>query len=64
MDILKWTKMADAKPINSPMAASTYLSSFESDLFLDPTMYISDVGALQYVCITRPDISFCVNKLS
>lgn len=56
--------MADAKPINSPMAASTYLSSFESDLFLDPTMYISDVGALQYVCITRPDISFCVNKLS
>nr|TKR74277.1 hypothetical protein D5086_0000296780 [Populus alba] len=30
--------MADAKPISSPMAASTYLSSFEGDLFLDPTI--------------------------
>ena len=64
MDILKRTKMADAKPISSPMASSTHLSSFEGDLLLEPTLYRSVVGALQYVCITRPDISFCVNSHS
>jgi hypothetical protein len=37
-DILKRTKMADAKPISSPMASSTHLSSFEGDLLLDPTL--------------------------
>jgi hypothetical protein len=64
LDILKHTKMADAKLISSPMASSTHLFSFEGDLLLDPTLYKSAVGALQYVCITRPYISFCVNKLS
>jgi len=56
--------MLEAKPVNSPMASSTHLSAFEGDLFEDPTLYKSTVGALQYLCITRPDISYCVNKLS
>jgi hypothetical protein len=64
VDILRRTKMLEAKPINSPMASSTHLSTFEGDLFPDPTLYRSTVGALQYLCITRPDISFCVNKLA
>jgi len=64
LDILKRTKMLEAKPVNSPMASSTHLSAFEGDLFEDPTLYKSTVGALQYLCITRPDISYCVNKLS
>jgi hypothetical protein len=64
VDILRRTKMLEAKPINSPMASSTHLSAFEGDLFPDPTLYRSTVGALQYLCITRPDISFCVNKLA
>ena len=29
----------------------------------DVTKYRSTVGALQYVTITRPDISFAVNKV-
>lgn len=64
LDILNRTKMNEAKPINSPMASSTHLSAFEGDLFANPTLFRSTVGALQYLCITRPDISFCVNKLS
>jgi hypothetical protein len=64
MDILKRTKMADTKLISSLMASSTHLSSFEGDLLLESTLYRSSVGDLQYVCITRPDISLCVNKLS
>jgi hypothetical protein len=64
VDILRKTKMLEAKPINSPIASSTHLSAFEGDLFPDPTLYRNTVGALQYLFITRPDISFCVNKLA
>jgi hypothetical protein len=46
LDILKGNKMLEAKPVNSPMASSTHLSTFEGDLFDDPTLYRSTVGAL------------------
>jgi len=64
LDILSRTKMTKAKPINCPMAFSTHLSAHEGDLFYDPNLFRSTVGVLQYLCITRPDISFCVNKLA
>jgi hypothetical protein len=56
--------MGDAKPIASPMATSTSLSAFEGALFYDPTLYCNTIEALQYFCITRPNISFTINKLS
>jgi hypothetical protein len=56
--------MVDAKQVASPIATSTSLSTFEGDSFEDPTLYRSTIGALQYLCIARPDISFTVNKLS
>jgi hypothetical protein len=56
--------MAAAKPVSSPMSTTTSLSTFEGASFDDPTLYQSTIGALQYLCITRPDISFTVNKLS
>jgi hypothetical protein len=64
LDLLSRTKMTEAKPINCPMASSAHLSAHEGDLFSDPTLFRSTVGALQYLCITRSDISFCVNKLA
>jgi hypothetical protein len=63
MDILKHTNMTDAKPVNCPMAPTTHLSAYEREIFADPTLYKSTLGALQYICITRPDILFCVNNL-
>lgn len=30
----------------------------------DSTRYRSVVGALQYLSLTRPDISFCLNRVS
>lgn len=35
-----------------------------SDPFDDPTEYRKIVKSLQYMSLTRPDISFLVNKLS
>jgi len=64
LDILRRTNMVAAKPVSSPMSTATNLSAFEGAFFDDPTLYRSTVGALQYLCITRPDISFTVNKLS
>lgn len=64
LDILKRTNMQDAKPVSTPMATSVQLSAFDGEVFENPTLYRSTIGALQYLSITRPDIAFTVNRLS
>ena len=57
--------MKDCKPSNTPMSTTEKLSLHEGVL-LSPeegTKYRSIVGALQYLTLTRPDISFSVNKV-
>nr|KYP42460.1 Copia protein [Cajanus cajan] len=49
IDLLTKVKMKYSKGISTPM---------------DPTLYKSVVGALQYAIITRPEIAFSVNKVS
>jgi hypothetical protein len=63
-DLLHKTNMTLAKPLTSPMAASTSLSKFVGITLTDATLYQSTVGALHYLAITRPDIAFAVNKCS
>lgn len=63
-DLLHRCKMQDAKPVSTPMAASTKLTNDGSDYFDDPHLYRATVGALQYACLTRPDLAYCVNKVS
>lgn len=53
-DIIKRTNMSNCKPINTPLSSVDKLSA---------TNYRSVVGALQYLTLTRPDISFTVNKV-
>ncbi|PHT54606.1 hypothetical protein CQW23_09068 [Capsicum baccatum] len=52
-----------AKPIGTPMATGLQLSQHKSSPFSDPSLYRSLIGALQYITIMRPDMSFTVNKL-
>ena len=64
-EILSQVGMSNCKPCTTPLSSTEKLSCFEgialgSD---DGTKYRSIVGAFQYLTLTRPDISFAVNKV-
>jgi len=63
LDLLQKANMLSAKPVTSPMSSSTTLSLFDGEAFDDPSLYRSIVGSLQYLSLTRPDVSFAVNKV-
>uniref|UniRef100_A0A2N9FYP7 Reverse transcriptase Ty1/copia-type domain-containing protein n=1 Tax=Fagus sylvatica TaxID=28930 RepID=A0A2N9FYP7_FAGSY len=63
IDLLRKTNLHEAKPVSSPMALSTVLSQYTGSSLSDPSSYRSVVGSLQYLSLTRPDISFAVNKV-
>ncbi|KAL6321984.1 hypothetical protein AAG906_035903 [Vitis piasezkii] len=64
-DLLKWTNMADAKPVLTSLpTSSTTISLTSSTPLLDPTPYRAAVGSLQYLSLTRPNISFAVNRMA
>ena len=63
-ELLEKVQMLDSKPFPTPMLTNLKLSKNEGDPFLDGKLYRSTVGALQYATITRPEISFSVNKVS
>lgn len=64
-EVLKRVGMAKCKPTNTPLSTSEKLSSTQGAVLgqNDATQYRSIVGALQYLTLTRPDISFSVNKV-
>ncbi|KAM6543699.1 hypothetical protein CsatB_008146 [Cannabis sativa] len=62
-DLLHRADMQDANPIATPMISGQKLSAHGSEHFADPQMYRSIVGALQYLTITRPELSYSVNKV-
>ncbi|XP_019154593.1 PREDICTED: uncharacterized protein LOC109151130 [Ipomoea nil] len=61
-DILKRAGMVDYQPVSTPVSVAR---SEDSDAapFADPTHYRGLAGALQYLTVTRPDLSFAVNRL-
>lgn len=63
-DLLKKTKMTNAAPIATPMCSNTTLTLLSGSPLADPTEYRAVIGSLQYLSLTRPDISYSVNKLS
>ncbi|KAA3475180.1 Retrovirus-related Pol polyprotein from transposon TNT 1-94 [Gossypium australe] len=64
-EILHKTGMVGAAVTPTPTVSTPKLvASDDSQPFANGHLYRSTVRMLQYMCITRPDLSFCVNKLS
>jgi histone deacetylase 1/2 len=64
-DILTKANMTDCKSAPTPLSSTESLSQHEGEPLgpEDSTRYRSLVGALQYLTLTRPDLSFAVNKV-
>jgi histone deacetylase 1/2 len=64
-DILKHAGMDKSKAVDTPLSPSEKLSITDGTILgaKDSTKYRSLVGALQYLTLTRPDISYGVNKV-
>uniref|UniRef100_A0A803Q4P3 Reverse transcriptase Ty1/copia-type domain-containing protein n=1 Tax=Cannabis sativa TaxID=3483 RepID=A0A803Q4P3_CANSA len=63
-DILSRVNMSKIKTCPTPMIVGKPLSLTDGNPMENATLYRSTVGALQYLCHTRPDIAYAVNKLS
>jgi hypothetical protein len=64
-NLLHRVGMGDCKPVNSPMSTSEKLPRFEGTPLgqNDSTQHQSIMGALQYLSLTKPNISFAVNNV-
>jgi histone deacetylase 1/2 len=64
-ELLHRAGMQSCKPISTPLSVSEKLSIHDGDKLgpEEATRYRSIVGALQYLMLTQPDISFSVNKV-
>ncbi|KAK2975201.1 hypothetical protein RJ640_022093 [Escallonia rubra] len=63
-DLLQTFSMTGAKEVNTPMSTTFTITVQDGSPPVDPTPYRKLVGALQYLSLTRADISFAVNRLS
>uniref|UniRef100_A0A2N9FTN5 Integrase catalytic domain-containing protein n=1 Tax=Fagus sylvatica TaxID=28930 RepID=A0A2N9FTN5_FAGSY len=59
-EILAKASMTDCKPIGTPLAQKHHLQ-LEGGPLVNATNYRSIVGALQYLTLTRPDLTHAVN---
>ncbi|RVX18159.1 Retrovirus-related Pol polyprotein from transposon TNT 1-94 [Vitis vinifera] len=64
LDILEETGMLDCKPVDTPMDPNVKLVPGQGEPLGDPGRYRRLVGKLNYLTITRPDISFPVIVVS
>ena len=65
LDLLRRAGMLQCKHATTPMSATDRLSALDGALLPsnDATKYRSIVGGLQYLTITRPNISYAVNHV-
>ncbi|KAK0588253.1 hypothetical protein LWI29_036741 [Acer saccharum] len=63
-DLLAKTTMLESKPVSTPLSLAESLKLNDGSAPTDSTQYRQVLGSLQYLSLTRPDVSFAVNKLS
>lgn len=56
--------MTGAKEASTPLTTSTSLTINDGSAAVEGDEFRKTLGPLQYLTITKPDISFVVNKLS
>ncbi|GAA0170056.1 hypothetical protein LIER_24402 [Lithospermum erythrorhizon] len=61
LDLLVKTNMTSCKPSSTPLT-TTPVAHTSSDAAPHPSEFRQIVGSLQYLLLTRPDLSFIVNK--
>lgn len=64
LDILQETGLLGSKPVETPMDPNVKLCVDQGELLPNPDQYRRLVGKLNYVTVTRPDISFAVSVVS
>lgn len=62
-DLLERANMSNCNPCLTPVDTKPKLSATQGKLISNPTEYRSLAGALQYLMLTRPDISYAVQQL-
>ena len=63
-DLLHKHNMSDAKGVHSPLSTMEKLCLNDGSSLTNPSQYRQVIGSLQYLSLTRPDISYAVNRLS
>ena len=64
IDLLSKQNMLDSKPVSTPLVIGPSLTATDGSTPVNGTMYCQVIGGLQHLRMTRPDISFTMNKLS
>lgn len=63
LEILERAHMSNCKPIATPIDTRAKLSATDGAPVSDPSLYHSLAGALQYLTLTRPDITYAVQQV-
>ena len=63
-DLITLAGLQDTSSSDTPLEVNTKYQSEEGDMLLDPTVFRQLVGSLNYLTITRPDISFAIQQVS
>ena len=63
-DLISLAGLQNSSSVDTPMEVNVKYQSEEGDLLFDPTVFRQLVGNLNYLTITRPNISFAVQQVS
>ncbi|XP_050915416.1 uncharacterized mitochondrial protein AtMg00810-like [Lathyrus oleraceus] len=63
-DLISMAGLESANPVDTPLEVNVKYHHDDGDLLPDPLLYRQLVGSLNYLTITRPDISFAVQQVS
>ena len=63
-DLISLADLQDSSSVDTSLELNVKYRREEGDLLPDPTIFWQLVGSLNYLTITRPDISFAVQQVS